>query len=93
MNWKAIGAFLVTAFGVVSSPAVLHLIPPQYSALVVAVGAIIQATSDAVHHGPGTVVPGTTDSGQIIPKGTEILPTTTGSGVRLSTGIPVISDK
>lgn len=50
INWKALGGLALTGFGLVSSPVVLHVLPAQWAAVVVAVGAVVQAVTDAVHH-------------------------------------------
>lgn len=48
---------LTTLGGLAASPEVANLIPGKWSAVVVAVGALIQATTRAVHKGDVMEVP------------------------------------
>jgi hypothetical protein len=42
-------ALITTALGLISSPAVMNLIPPHYAALIIAIGAGWAAFTDALH--------------------------------------------
>ena len=45
LNWHGVAAFLTTLAGVVTSPAVLGVLPPKYAAALAAAGAVYGALS------------------------------------------------
>lgn len=47
-NWKSIGALLVSAVGVLSSPALLAALPEKAAAVVTAAGILLQAFAHPV---------------------------------------------
>ena len=49
----AILALLTTLVGLISSPALLGLIPNKYAAIIIAFGALLQAVTKAVNHTEG----------------------------------------
>lgn len=51
LNWKAIGAGLVTTIGVVSDPHVLGLLAPHVATAVTVGGIVLQAVTKGVQHG------------------------------------------
>lgn len=53
LHLPALGGLLTTIGGLVVSPAVLGLVPPHWSAAIVAAGAAVQAVTKAIHHEPG----------------------------------------
>jgi len=53
IHWKGVGAAMLTALGLVSSPTVMHLMPAQWSSVLMGIGIIAQAfTHKAVAAAP-----------------------------------------
>lgn len=50
-HWPALLALLTTLTGLVTSPIVLNVVPPQWAAVIVAVGALVQSLTKALHKG------------------------------------------
>jgi hypothetical protein len=48
IHWSAVGAAAITTLGVVSSPAVMGMLPPKYAALIAGLGIIAQAFTKPV---------------------------------------------
>ena len=46
-------ALLTTLAGLISSPALLGLIPNKYAAIIIAFGALLQAVTKAINHTEG----------------------------------------
>lgn len=48
IHWTAVGAAALTTLGVVSSPAVMGMLPPKYAAIIAGLGIIAQAFTKPV---------------------------------------------
>lgn len=49
LNWKGIGAGLVTVLGVLSDPHILNMLGPKASAVIAGIGIILQGVTNPVH--------------------------------------------